>query len=298
MPNFTLQLKKPCHRNNCDGALPPPLPTVHHHSLSPLVVVMLYTLAATVSFLCYVAIIKACRTFQKRSRTRSHGNINTNETHHDFVDEEHGSIVFHPIWLINTIGLDQLVIDSIGVFKYKKGNGFMDGSDSDCAVCLGEFQDEESLRILPKCNHAFHVSCIDTWLRSHKNCPVCRAPVVKNTIMNAEIESNPIESNTQDEIPIGDLGNETENTQEIDRNGESLENKCLFGGVRVQSDLMDHRRRQEPEPETMRRSVSMVQLAAGNGDQESKKANSLQKTTKCAQNRSFRIRADVKSESL
>lgn len=283
--------------NNCDAPpLPPPPPRLHHHSLSPLLVVMFCTLSATVSFLCYIAIIKACRTFQKRSRTRIHGNINTNETHQDFVDEEHGSVVFHPIWLINTIGLDQSVIDSLGVFKYKKGNGFIDGSDSDCAVCLGEFQDEESLRILPKCNHAFHVSCIDTWLRSHKNCPVCRAPVVKNTITNAEIESNPTESNTQEEIPIGDLGNETENTQEIDRNGESLENKCLFGGIRVQSDLMDRRRRQEPE--TMRRSVSMVQLAAGKGDQESKKANLLQKSTKCAQNRSFQIRGDLKSGSL
>ncbi|KVI03127.1 E3 ubiquitin-protein ligase RING1-like [Cynara cardunculus var. scolymus] len=291
MPNFTRKmLITPLQKSHfllldCDALPPPPPPPpppLRHSSLSPLIVIMLCTAATTFSFLCYILIIKACRTFQKRFRTRTHGrNINTNETHQDFVDREHGSIVFHPIWLINTIGLDQSVIDSLGVSVYKKGHGFI---NSDCAVCLGEFQDEENLRILPQCNHAFHVFCIDTWLRSHKNCPVCRASVTNNT----KIELNPIESNSQEEIPIGDLRNET---QEID--------KCLFGGIRVQSDLIDHRRRQEPEPEpeTMRRSVSMnmIQLSAGNGDQEPKKANMLQKTT---ENRSFQIRGDIKSESL
>lgn len=47
-----------------------------------------------------------------------------------------------------------------------------------CTVCLGEFHDGELLRLLPKCGHAFHVSCIDTWLRAHANCPLCRAVVV------------------------------------------------------------------------------------------------------------------------
>lgn len=52
----------------------------------------------------------------------------------------------------------------------------VDGTD--CSVCLGEFREEESLRLLPKCSHAFHVQCIDTWLRSHSNCPLCRANIV------------------------------------------------------------------------------------------------------------------------
>lgn len=45
---------------------------------------------------------------------------------------------------------------------------------TECPICLGEFEDGEKVRILPKCNHGFHVRCIDTWLLSHSSCPNCR----------------------------------------------------------------------------------------------------------------------------
>lgn len=48
------------------------------------------------------------------------------------------------------------------------------GVGSDCPICLAEFVEGESLRVLPKCNHAFHVECIDRWLASHSSCPTCR----------------------------------------------------------------------------------------------------------------------------
>lgn len=48
------------------------------------------------------------------------------------------------------------------------------GSDTECVICLSEFAPGESLRVLPKCNHGFHVHCIDKWLRSHSSCPKCR----------------------------------------------------------------------------------------------------------------------------
>ena len=43
-----------------------------------------------------------------------------------------------------------------------------------CSICLGEYQEKEVLRIMPKCGHNFHLSCIDEWLRKHSTCPVCR----------------------------------------------------------------------------------------------------------------------------
>lgn len=47
-------------------------------------------------------------------------------------------------------------------------------SDDDCAICLGEFDDGEELRLLPGCHHGFHVQCIDVWLLMHASCPTCR----------------------------------------------------------------------------------------------------------------------------
>ncbi|GAV62499.1 zf-RING_2 domain-containing protein [Cephalotus follicularis] len=50
---------------------------------------------------------------------------------------------------------------------------------TDCAICLGEFMDSEKIRVLPKCNHGFHVRCIDTWLASHSSCPTCRQSLLE-----------------------------------------------------------------------------------------------------------------------
>ncbi|CAN0854900.1 RING-H2 finger protein ATL65 [Linum grandiflorum] len=43
-----------------------------------------------------------------------------------------------------------------------------------CAICLCEFEEGEELKTLPECMHSFHVGCIDMWLYSHSNCPMCR----------------------------------------------------------------------------------------------------------------------------
>jgi hypothetical protein len=47
-----------------------------------------------------------------------------------------------------------------------------------CAICLGEFEDGEKVRVLPRCAHGFHVRCVDTWLMSHDSCPTCRGTVL------------------------------------------------------------------------------------------------------------------------
>ncbi|XP_058731015.1 RING-H2 finger protein ATL78-like [Vicia villosa] len=46
--------------------------------------------------------------------------------------------------------------------------------DTECVICLSEFTKDEKVRILPKCNHGFHVCCIDKWLKEHSSCPKCR----------------------------------------------------------------------------------------------------------------------------
>ncbi|XP_021753248.1 RING-H2 finger protein ATL80-like [Chenopodium quinoa] len=48
----------------------------------------------------------------------------------------------------------------------------------DCAICLTEFSDGEMMRVLPRCGHVFHITCIDKWLGSHSSCPSCRQLVL------------------------------------------------------------------------------------------------------------------------
>ncbi|KAI4381096.1 hypothetical protein MLD38_007205 [Melastoma candidum] len=74
---------------------------------------------------------------------------------------------------LHDAGVDQSFIDMLPVFHYKAIQGKKVES-FDCAVCLCEFEPEDKLRLLPKCSHAFHVECIDTWLLSHSTCPLCR----------------------------------------------------------------------------------------------------------------------------
>ncbi|XP_018675939.2 RING-H2 finger protein ATL52 isoform X2 [Musa acuminata AAA Group] len=92
-----------------------------------------------------------------------------------------GDEVIHHVWYIRTVGLDESTIRAISALAYKAADGVLGASASDCAVCLSEFREDELVRLLPKCGHAFHLGCIDTWLRSHVNCPLCRAPVVVST---------------------------------------------------------------------------------------------------------------------
>lgn len=54
-------------------------------------------------------------------------------------------------------------------------NETMEESDQDecCPICLVEYEDGETLRVLP-CNHYMHKTCVDEWLVNHPSCPSCR----------------------------------------------------------------------------------------------------------------------------
>ncbi|KAG1334603.1 E3 ubiquitin-protein ligase [Cocos nucifera] len=74
-------------------------------------------------------------------------------------------------------GLDPAVLEMFPTMEYaavKKVKGEKIGA-LECAVCLSEFSDDDTLRLLPRCCHVFHADCIDAWLASHVTCPVCRS---------------------------------------------------------------------------------------------------------------------------
>lgn len=46
-------------------------------------------------------------------------------------------------------------------------------SHNTCAICMSEFESGEQVRTL-RCNHDFHLPCIDRWLLQDTSCPLCR----------------------------------------------------------------------------------------------------------------------------
>lgn len=78
-------------------------------------------------------------------------------------------------------GIERTVIDSLPIFRFGSLRGQKDGLE--CAVCLTRFEEAEVLRLLPKCKHAFHVECVDTWLDAHSTCPLCRYRVDPEDIL-------------------------------------------------------------------------------------------------------------------
>nr|XP_043625832.1 RING-H2 finger protein ATL52-like [Erigeron canadensis] len=75
------------------------------------------------------------------------------------------------------------------VHKYSK-----DFKEGTCVICLGEFEENDEVRIMPECAHVFHVACIDMWLFSRGNCPLCRANATPRTqdVLLSILASNPI----------------------------------------------------------------------------------------------------------
>ncbi|CAL0334982.1 unnamed protein product [Lupinus luteus] len=130
---------------------------------------------------------------QARARRRRHHRITTVT-----VSDVFGPARFHrfhsfniqdsPLSSSHTKGLDSSMIAAIPMFMYKAAeeqeqshDGYGDNKveqELECVICLSVFEDGEMGKFLPKCGHGFHVECIDMWLSSHSNCPICRAPIV------------------------------------------------------------------------------------------------------------------------
>ncbi|XP_051135018.1 RING-H2 finger protein ATL3-like [Andrographis paniculata] len=97
-------------------------------------------------------------------------------------------------------GLDPSVLKTLPILVFDPEE-FKDGLE--CAVCLCEVSHGEKARVLPKCNHGFHVDCIDMWFQSHSSCPLCRSPVTANhSLPNIGAESAPpLQTTLQASLP-------------------------------------------------------------------------------------------------
>ncbi|KAL0338533.1 UNVERIFIED_CONTAM: RING-H2 finger protein ATL52 [Sesamum angustifolium] len=66
-------------------------------------------------------------------------------------------------------GIDDKLLQTIPVFTFSAVKRDMD--QEECVVCLGELEDDDMVRLLPNCKHAFHLPCIDRCTRSSSSVP-------------------------------------------------------------------------------------------------------------------------------
>ncbi|KAF7077302.1 hypothetical protein CFC21_081886 [Triticum aestivum] len=184
---------EPCaHYGLCRPPPPSRTATVHLRPSSrlptPLVAVSASVLAVSVVLLL---VLLVCHVVRRRRRQRANAAPLPLPLHHQAAEggppadvavpvpaDSDSDDGVHHVWYIRTVGLDERAIAAITALVYDPDKCRALGLGGDgCAVCLAEFRGGETLRLLPRCAHAFHRGCIDTWLRAHVNCPLCRAPV-------------------------------------------------------------------------------------------------------------------------
>ncbi|KAL9315801.1 hypothetical protein ACSQ67_016802 [Phaseolus vulgaris] len=219
-----------CYSNQDYFFSPPPPSILHSTQVNhiPSYLIILGTLFMVIFVIIGFYVIKV-KCYAAWCGWRLNGSLpsRSDTTTEEFLNENQ---VDHPVWLIATVGLQQSVINSITVCKYKRNEGLVEGTE--CSVCLNEFQEEETLRLLPKCNHAFHIPCIDTWLRSHINCPLCRAGIVSNSVTSEAPVSNLEQENAN-------LGRNQETLMENSRNEGLLNSNTVAGESSEALELVD-----------------------------------------------------------
>ncbi|XP_019086775.1 PREDICTED: RING-H2 finger protein ATL54-like [Camelina sativa] len=225
-------------------------PAVIHHD-DNLKRILIISASSIITTLFLLTLLVLCFKFYYRRRLMTISRRWSMEEARNWdIDGPSPVIVDHPVWHIRTIGLNPTVISSIKVCQYSKKDGVVEGTD--CSVCLSEFEEGETLRLLPKCQHAFHLSCIDTWLRSHTNCPLCRAPiVVANTMM---IDDRISES--QEEIRVTMIPEESGDDGNIDEEIEEERDGFVSNII-----SRDHHDGESQSQQRVRRSVSLDSLS-------------------------------------
>lgn len=143
-------------------------------------VLVLFSVMAYASYLC----------IQSRSRSRNNSNMpNNNNNSSSSSSSSHGrsTIVGDELVFVQQ-GIDEEILRNYPKllysqakvhYYYHKEDDNNNNIDDDliasgCSICLGDYKDNDMLRLLSNCGHIFHVKCIDPWLRLHPTCPICR----------------------------------------------------------------------------------------------------------------------------
>ncbi|KAL3518040.1 hypothetical protein ACH5RR_020629 [Cinchona calisaya] len=80
-------------------------------------------------------------------------------------------------------GLDEATINSFPIFLHSSlsstttlvvGENYTN-NNNECSICLGGFEENDRIKVIPRCMHVFHCECVDKWLQNQASCPLCRS---------------------------------------------------------------------------------------------------------------------------
>ncbi|XVF63483.1 hypothetical protein PTKIN_Ptkin09bG0090200 [Pterospermum kingtungense] len=109
--------------------------------------------------------------------------------------------------LMAELGLKKEVREMLPIIIYKETFSIR---DTQCSVCLGDYQAEDKLQQIPACGHTFHMDCIDHWLSNHTTCPLCRLSVLASP-------------KASDKFPVIEAGNGQELFDPVNSNGLAVQ---------------------------------------------------------------------------
>ncbi|ESQ33435.1 hypothetical protein EUTSA_v10009296mg, partial [Eutrema salsugineum] len=89
------------------------------------------------------------------------------------------------------LGLSKELREMLPIVVFRESFSVM---DSQCSVCLGDYQADDKLQQIPACGHTFHMDCIDLWLTSHTTCPLCRLTLLPSQSHQSQEEEDPVPS--------------------------------------------------------------------------------------------------------
>lgn len=125
--------------------------------------------------------------------------------------------------------------------------------ETQCSVCLADYQAEERLQRIPPCGHTFHIDCIDHWLSKNTTCPLCRVsllPAPKTASIDpADLEAQTVEEggslNVHHQAGLND-----EETQQEDQAVEQSSEGLTQQGEEQRSNVQDASVAVVVEPQT------------------------------------------------
>jgi len=79
----------------------------------------------------------------------------------------------------NTGFIPTAEIKEITIEKYSASLSIEMNDPGMCSICIKDFQQNEELGRL-KCEHRFHVKCVDFWLAVLAACPNCKVKLERN----------------------------------------------------------------------------------------------------------------------